>query len=123
MSKPLILAVGVILIAGILTGGLHWNKQRRLAATIQDHILPPPSSKGLHPELGNRIAELNKRTTEGPNRIESLAELSSLYHANGYLSRAWQNYRILIELDKKNPLWPYRLATIVSNFGHLDDSV
>ena len=123
MSKPLILAVGVILTAGILTGGLNWNQQRRLAATIQDHLLPPPSSKGLHSELGYRIAELNKRTTEGPNRIESLAELSSLYHANGYLSRAWQNYRILIELDDKNPLWPYRLATIVSSFGHLDDSV
>ncbi len=123
MSKPLILAVGVILTAGILTGGLYWNKQRRLAATIQAHLLPPPSPKGLHPELGIRITELNRRTTEGPNRVESLAELSSLYHANGYMSRAWQNYRILIELDEKNPLWPYRLATIVSNFGHLDDSV
>ena len=123
MKKALVLAVGVILIAGILTGGLHWNTQRRLAATIQAHLLPPPSSKGLHPELGNRISELNKRTIEGPNRVDSLAELSSLYHANGYINRAWQNYRILIELDEKNPLWPYRLATIVSNFGQLSDSI
>ena len=78
MKQPLIIVVGVILTAGIVASGFYWNKQRRLAATIQAHLLPPPSFKGLHPELGNRIAELNKRTTEGPNRVESLAELGKI---------------------------------------------
>jgi tetratricopeptide (TPR) repeat protein len=123
MKKPLVLAIGAVIIAFVLAGGLYWKSQRHVAMMIETHLPPPPSAKGLHPELGKRIADLNKRSIKGPNRVDSLAELSRLYHANGYLNRAWQNYRILIELDKNNPLWPYRLATIVSSFGHLDDSI
>lgn len=123
MKKALLVSLGVALVAGISVGSLYWNSQRRVAEAIETHLLPPPSAKGLHPELGNRISDLNKRSVEGPNRVESLAELSRLYHANGYLNRAWQNYRILIALDKENPLWRYRLATIISSFGQLDDSI
>lgn len=115
--------IGIAIVASVLIGNLYWKTQRHFAAVIETHLLPAPSSKGLHPELSNRIADLNKRSTQGPNRVDSLALLSTLYHANGYLNRAWQGYRILIELDKKNPLWPYRLATIVSSFGQLNDSL
>lgn len=117
------LLLGVVTIAGVLVGSIYWKSQRSVALVIETHLLPTPSAKGLHPELGDRIADLNKRSIEGPNHVNSLAELSRLYHANGYLNRAWQNYRILIEIDDDNPLWLYRLATIVSNFGQLDDSV
>jgi len=123
MKKGLVFAFGIAIIAGGFAGGLYWKSQRQVALMIETHLLPSPSPKGLYPELGKRIDDLNKRSIAGPNRVESLAELSSLYHANGYLNRAWQSYRILIELDKGNPLWPYRLATIVSSFGHLEDAV
>jgi len=123
MKKGLVLAFSIAIIAGALAGALYWTSQKSVAHAIETHLLLPPSSKGLHPELGKRIGELNERSIEGPNRFESLAQLSHLYHSNGYLNRAWQNYRILIELDKGNPLWPYRLATIVSSFGHLEDAV
>jgi len=123
MKQSLIIALGIAIVASALAGSYYWKTQRRVALVIETHLLPPPSAKGLHPELGSRIADLNKRSIEGPNRVDSLAKLSQLYHANGYLNRAWQNYRILIELDENNPLWPYRLATIVSSFGQLSDSI
>ena len=123
MKKAMMAGIGIAIFASVLIGGLYWKTQRHFAAVIETHLLPPPSSKGLHPELSDRIAELNKRSTQGPNRVDSLALLSTLYHANGYLNRAWQSYRILIAIDEKTPLWPYRLATIVSSFGHLSDSI
>jgi len=123
MKKAMMAGIGIAIVASVLIGNLYWKTQRHFAAVIETHLLPNPSSKGLHPELSNRIADLNKRSIEGPNRVDSLALLSTLYHANGYINHAWQSYRILIELDKENPLWPYRLATIVSSFGQLNDSI
>ena len=99
------------------------NPQQRIALLIGTHLLPSSSTKGLHTELAQRIAEQNKRAMEGPERLEALETLSRLYHANGYLNHAWQSYRILIEIDENNPLWPHRLATIVSGYGQLNDSL
>jgi len=123
MKKVLTITLSIIVIASVLTGTLRWKAQRRDAMIIETHLLPSPSIKGLNPELAQRIVELNQGATEGPDRVDSLAMLSRIYHANGYLNHAWQNYRILIEIDEKNPLWPYRLATIVSGFGQLSDAV
>ena len=123
MKKILTITLSLIVIASALTGMLRWQTQRRDAMVIETYLLPAPSIKGLNPVLAQRIAKLNKRSVEGPDRIDSLALLSRIYHANGYLNHAWQSYRILIELDDKNPLWLHRLATIVSGFGQLDDAV
>lgn len=123
MKKALTITLSIIVIASVLTGTLRWNAQRRDAMVIETHLLPAPSAKLLKPELAQRIGELNKRATEGPERIDSLAMLSRVYHANGYLNHAWQTYRILIEIDDKNPKWPHNLATIVSGYGQLSDSL
>lgn len=123
MKKGLTIILSIIVIASALTGTLRWKAQRRDAIVIETHLLPPPSAMGLHPELAQRIAELNKGAIEGPKRIDSLAMLGRIYHANGYLNHAWQTYRILIELDRKNPLWSHRLATILSGFGQLSDAL
>ncbi len=123
MKKTLIILLGVIVIAGVLIGTLRWNAQQRIALLIETHQIPPPSTKGLHPELAQRILEQNKRAMEGPERLETRETLSRLYHANGYLNHAWQTYRILIEIDEDNPLWAHRLATIISGYGQLSDSL
>ena len=123
MKKALTITLSIVVIASVLAGTLRWNAQRRDAIVIETHLLPAPSAKLLNPELAQRIGELNKRAIEGPERIESLAMLSRVYHANGYLNHAWQTYRILIEIDEKNPKWLHRLATIVSGFGQLSDAV
>lgn len=123
MKKGLYAALFIIVIAGVVTGLLRWEKHRYEANTIEANLLPAPSTKILNPQLGQRIVDLHKRSLESSDRIGSLKTLSGLYHANGYLNHAWQNYRILIEIDKRNPLWYHRLATIVSGFGQLDDAV
>lgn len=123
MKKSHFLILSVLVIAGILTGGLRWNSQQRTTRTIEAHLLASPSVNSLKPELAQRIVELNERAVSGPERVDALATLSRLYHANGYINHAWQTYRILIEIDKNNPLWPHRLGTIVSGLGQLDDAV
>lgn len=123
MKKILTLFLGLIIAAGVLIGTLRWNAQHRIDLLIEAQLFAPPSTKGLHPELAQRITEQNKLAIEGPKRLDSLETLSRLYHANGYLNHAWQTYRILIEIDENNPLWPHRLATIVSGYGQLNDSI
>lgn len=123
MKKALTITLSIVVIASVLTSTLGWNAQRRDAMVIETHLLPAPSAKLLNPELAQRIVALNKRAIEGPERIDSLAMLSRVYHANGYLNHAWQTYRILIEIDEENPKWPHNLATIVSGFGQLSDAL
>ncbi|OUW16833.1 MAG: hypothetical protein CBD18_06090 [Opitutales bacterium TMED158] len=123
MKKTLFIALGAVAIAVAFLVSLQLKKGQRVALIIETHLLPAPSAKSLHPELARRIVELNERTTEGSDPIDALAKLGRLYHANGYLNHAWQTYRILIELDRTNPLWPHRLASIVSSFGQLDDAL
>ncbi len=122
MKKSLYIVLGAVVIAGATLAWARWNTGQRVARTIETHLPSPPSVTRLNPELAERITDLDRLAKSGPKRSESLAALAQLYHANGYLNRAWQAYRILVEIDKGEPLWTHRLGVIVSSLGQLEDA-
>jgi len=86
--------------------------------------LPPqPDLTSWTSELGARINQSEIAIRDGENPIAALAELSKLYHANGFYSESSRCYLGLIELEPNNPKWPYRIATLLSGFGRIEEAL
>ncbi len=123
MKRSLYLGVSGLLLICVAIIFIRQDRVRRETTIIEANLLPAPSAKSLHPELAELLGKFYEDSLNSSQRVDSLARLAQLYHANGYLNHAWQSYRILIAIDRKNPLWPHRLATVVSGYGQLDDAV
>ena len=110
----------VLAIAG--TGGAAayvWQQvtTRRAIAAVSATL---PDTRGRSRELVAAIEDAARRAQSGPDRTEALAELSSLYHANGYLAEAVRCYVVLQQLQPGEGRWAYRHAVIVSGFGQAE---
>lgn len=73
---------------------------------------------GRPDELRRRVADAHRQARNGS--VSSLAELSRLYHANGYLPAALACYAALAQLQPGEPRWPHRSAVILAGFGEAD---
>ncbi|HEU5081459.1 MAG TPA: tetratricopeptide repeat protein [Opitutaceae bacterium] len=114
-------AAAVIALAG-MGGGYFWETSRR--ATIARQSAPAmPALQNAHPELRRRISAAMDELRDGSRPLETLGELSSLYHANGYLSEASKCYRGLLQLDPDNPRWADLQADIAAGFGNLEEAI
>lgn len=74
-------------------------------------------------ELAQRLRSADRRIRKGEDPIAALAELSMLYHANGFLEEADSGYGILIREDPEDARWKHRKATIMAGFGMLQRAV
>lgn len=113
---------GVILVAGLSWGVAAWRQSaearaRWTAATpVRPNLSPWPEP------FRNRVIAAEKRL-ESPGDIAALGELSRLYHANGFLAEAEHGYRGLLKLDPKEPRWPHLLASLLADYGRLDEAM
>lgn len=82
-----------------------------------------PDMSGWPAGLRERIENAELQALHGENPGEALAELSRLYHANGFFQEAALCYQGLMSLDKENAKWPHRLAEILSSYGQLDKAL
>ena len=100
-----------------------WRGTVRERTIIAAGIPLRPDLSGLSAELLPRLDACEQRARSGPGRRAALAELSRLYHANGFLAEAARCYEALLRVDPANPLWPHRLANIVAGYGQLDEAL
>lgn len=114
----------------VLAGGVAaaaalwwWHETARERAIVAASIPQRPDLGGLSADLRQRISACEQRARSGPGRKAALAELSRLYHANGFLAEASRCYEGLLQVDSSNPLWPHRLANIVAGYGQLDEAL
>ncbi len=75
------------------------------------------------PELTAKLAEADRRARGWLHPGAGLADLSRLYHANGFFDEAVQCYRGLRQLEADQAQWPYLQASVLSGFGNLDDAI
>lgn len=123
MKPAILIAAGAIAIAAIAAGVIHWQGQQR-AASIATAALPAlPDLAGKHPTLAARIQAADAAIRQGDAPVNSLQELSRLYHANGYYAEAWTAYAGLVQADPASPVWPYRLASILAGYGRLEEAL
>lgn len=115
MSRRVVLiAIAVCLVLG----GVAWLWQRhQRQADLAASAPPRPDLAAWPDELAERVARGEARLSSGPDRIQALAELSRLYHANGYLAEAARCYEALEAHAPGTPRWLYRHAMILSGYG------
>ncbi len=112
-------AFAILVVIGLVAFTLLNNRPNAIASTLS----LPALSASKNEVLKSRILKAHLKATHGFSSIGALAELSRLYHANGFLSNATDCYEILIEQDPDNPKWPHYLARIISGYGMLDRAI
>ena len=118
---PFILAC--LLIVAAAFGVAQWRGANRLRTVISASVPARPDVSRFPPALAHRLASAEDLARNGPERLEGLAELSELYHANGFYPEAIRCYRGLVQIDPRNPQWLHRWATLVANYGESADAV
>jgi tetratricopeptide (TPR) repeat protein len=106
------------LVAAFAAGGgaFGWRFYQN-AGVVRAARPATPDLRQWPDELQQRVAAAN-RDTAG-----ALAELSRLYHANGFLGEAARCYTALEKLQPREPRWPHRHATILAGYGDLEPAI
>jgi len=70
--------------------------------------------------MQDEVAEAERRIAGFFGGTQGLAQLSELYHANGFLAEARGCYAALAELQPREGRWTYRHAMISAGYGELE---
>jgi tetratricopeptide (TPR) repeat protein len=119
--RPLVLG----LVLALLLGGGTWygvNLASR-RATVLRHLPATPDLSALPAALAENVADATAQARSWRHTVSGLAELSRLYHANGFYPEALACYDALRRLEPANARWPHLQASIITNFGRLDEAL
>ena len=96
-------------------GAYAWHRAHQRAEVFAAAI-PAVPDLSLWPEpMRRRVEAAERKLAEQP--LEGLAELSRLYHANGFFADAAQCYTGLTRLQPREPRWFHLHATILAGYG------
>lgn len=113
----------VVLCVAAALAGVWWWRSYRPNAIATASLPGRPDLAGRPAQLRDRVREADDAVVAGRDSLESLAELSRLYHGNGYLQEARQCYEGLEKLDPREGRWTYRHAMIVAGFGEMPPAI
>lgn len=116
-SSSLKIIVVVLLLAGLAGGGWWFHAATTIRNEVIARLPPTPDLSSAPSDLRERILAADAQAQTRGGALAGLTELSSLYHANGYLNIAILAYRGLAELDPTNARWPHLHASILAGFG------
>ncbi len=117
------IALGLIL-AALLGPGI-WFGYRTVARRIMagQHIPVSPNLTAWPAALTEGVAEAEAKISTLFHAVQGLAELSRLYHANGFYAEAITCYEGLRQIEPANARWPHLQACIVADFGRMDEAL
>lgn len=112
----------IAVVAAAAAAWLGWDALARHRVVMA--ALPArPDISALPGELEDRVTAAEQRARGWRNPAAGLAELSRLYHANGFYPPALQCYAGLRQLDPKEARWWHLPAGILAGFGRLDEAL
>lgn len=115
------LALGFLVVAG---GAAWWWRAGGQEAIVAANVPATPAVDASAPAvLWERLAAAEARAGGRFTAAAGLAELSRLYHANGFLTEAAQCYDGLEKLFPREPRWLHRHATILAGFGQVEPAL
>ncbi|MEZ5277443.1 MAG: tetratricopeptide repeat protein [Opitutaceae bacterium] len=105
----------VVVATGIVSASLWhaWTLPSRIARNLPD----PPDSSRMSDVLRARLREAETQATGGPDRLEGVEHLASLYHANGFLPEAAACWSLLAVEQPEVGRWTYCLADLAATAG------
>ena len=117
-ANRILLGLSCLLVAG--GGAWWWQRAGNLQAIVAAALPPVPDLQAVPSGLSERIATAEARAHTRLTAPKGLAELSRLYHANGFLGEAMQCYAGLERLAPTEPRWPHLHATILAGYGEIE---
>lgn len=110
--------LGVLAATGVIGGTIGtvvvWRAHATRAAIVAQ-VPARPDLAGRPTALAARVAAAEARALQGD--AAGLAELSRLYHANGFYREALWCYDGLMAVEPTNPVWWDRAAHLRAEFG------
>lgn len=94
-----------------------------IPADLRERLPEQPDLSTAHKALQNRVVSAMEVAVSEDATLESIRELSRLYHANGYLQEAMGCYEVLLALEPQNPRWKHLFAFLLATYGYADDAV
>lgn len=112
----------ILLACALLAGGYGWNLHHRRALVAQ-YVPNAPALGSLPVELGESLHLAELRARSWRRSIDGLAELSRLYHANGFYPEAILCYEGLSKAASDDARWPHLHACIMADFGRVEEAL
>ncbi len=111
------------LTAGLGGAALAGHRLNTRHALVAGYIPATPPLADWPAALAENIATAEVRARTWLHSTAGLAELSSLYHANGFYTEATLCYTGLRQLEPANARWPHLQASIMASFGRMDEAL
>lgn len=103
------------LVAGAIFAIAAFFGRRNHATAVARRQLPTlPATAGRGSEFVRRLREADTAARAEPKSSQRLAELGSLYHANGYIAEAKRCWLALAAMQPGEGRWPYYLADVAT---------
>ncbi|MCF3648867.1 tetratricopeptide repeat protein [Synoicihabitans lomoniglobus] len=122
-SKPVIRLLIVVGGLGLAAGGWWWYQASQQQAQVAAWLPAVPALADASDELSARITAADERALSLTNAVAGLAELSRLYHANGYYDSALASYDALARIQPTEARWPHRHASILAGYGQAEPAI
>ena len=108
-SKTAWLVLGVL---GVLVGvvGTWTWREHALATSVKTTLPTRPDFAGKPMILGELLAQAGNKAESSKTRLEGMAELGRLYHANGFIAEAEACWQWLRSEQPREARWSYYLA-------------
>jgi predicted Zn-dependent protease len=118
---PILIALSCLLLAA---GGTWWWQRAGDRQAIVLAALPPiPDLSMKAPVLRDRVTAAEARAQGRFAAQKGLADLSRLYHANGFQEEATRCYAGLEQLAPAEARWPHLHATIIAGYGEIEPAM
>src|SRR5262245_51692289 len=108
--------VAIVAVLAVAGGGAWWWPAGTQQALVAKTLPAMPDMSAAPAVLGERVGEAEARARSRTTAARGLAELSRLYHANGFLAEAQGCYAGLEQLAPGEPRWAHLHALILAGF-------
>lgn len=122
-SRRLLLVLLGVILSGVVGGAGWWLQAGAVARRVAAALPPLPNLDGTPAVLHDRLLAADRRARRRLGALHGLAELSELYHANGFLEEAMRCEAALAQLEPSNPRWLHRRATLLAGYGEIDPAL
>ena len=115
---------GLVISVAIVLAGLAGFAGHRLwqHAVVNSHLPARPELHRFPPALRTEVDHANAVARGYLRPQTGLADLSGLYHANGFYEEAMQCYQGLRRLEPGAARWAHHHGSILASFGQLEEA-
>ncbi len=125
-SRLATLVVSFLLVCAfmvLISGCKKTDHAGEIPVDLQARLPAVPELLGVNAEeFQTRLQQASAIAFSDAPTLESVKELSRLYHANGYLQEAMSCYEVLLALEPEQARWKHLFAFLLSTYGYADDA-